>query len=116
MRADSRQISSRTPLRDHAGEILGWYDEGTIRKLLTRPDIMVIGTRKRITGLCFAGPDPSGLQFSGSHHKRQAGTPHNQENYWNVRGVWHIDRIPGNWRRHYLAVLKDRHAEAAGMG
>lgn len=117
MHADPRRISQRTPLRDHAGEILGWYDPGTIRSLLGRPDVIVIGTRKRIIGLCFAGPDPSGLQFSGSHRKRQAGTPHNQENYYNVRGVWHIDRIPNNWKGHYLAVVKDSHAaEAAGMG
>ena len=57
---DARRISSRTALYDHAGEKLGTYDREKTRKLMTRPDVIVIGTRKRITGLRFAGPDRRG--------------------------------------------------------
>ena len=60
---------------------------------MTRPGVRVIGNRKRIRALHFPGPDAAGLLLSGSHHRRPLGTPHKHENYWNIRGVWHIDRI-----------------------
>jgi len=105
---DVRRISRRTALYDHAGEKLGSYDREKTRKLMTRPDVLVIGTSKRITGLRFAGPDPAGLRLSGSKHRRPAGTPHRHENYSNVRGVWHIDRIPSSWRKYFFSVVEGR--------
>ena len=83
---------------------------------MRRPGIMVIGNRKRITCLRFEGPDPA-LLSGGSKHKRQMGSPHKHENYWNVAGMWHIDRIPKACSAYYIAVLRSCHAaEAARMG
>ena len=101
---DTRRISARTPLYDHAGQVLGWYDPGTIRRLMRRHDVHVIGTRHRVTGLRFAGPDPAGLMLSGSRHRCSTGEPHQNENYYNIDGVWHIDFIPQNWRVYFLAT------------
>jgi hypothetical protein len=105
---DVRRISRRTALYDHAGEKLGDYDREKTRKLMTRPDVIVIGTRHRITGLRFAGPDAAGLLLSGSHHRRPAGTPHRHENYYIPAGVWHIDRIPSSWRKYFFSVVEGR--------
>jgi hypothetical protein len=98
---DLRRISARTPLRDHAGQLLGLYNADAVRKLMRRSDIHVIGTRHRVTGLRFAGPDPAGLAHSGSHKRRPAGDPHRNENYYNCEGCWHIDFIPHHWRVYF---------------
>ena len=105
---DVRRISRRTALYDHAGEKLGTCNRKRTQELLTRPDVIVIGTRKRITGLRFAGPDPAGLRLAGSHHRRPAGSPHRHENYSNVKGVWHINRIPSSWRKYFFSVVEGR--------
>lgn len=101
MHEDHRRISARTPVRDHAGEVLGHYDRSTIRRLMGRSDVHVIGTRHRVTGLRFAGPDPADLSLSGSHHRRSAGDPHRQENYYNVEGCWHIDFLQRKWKVYF---------------
>lgn len=101
---DPRRISARTPLRDHAGQLLGWYDAAAVRRLMRRSDIHVIGTRHRVTGLRFAGPDPAGLSLSGSRHRRAAGDPHRNENYYNPENCWHIDFIPPHWRAHFAVT------------
>ena len=108
---EGRRISARTPLFDHAGQALGTCTPDDTLRLIQQHDVIIIASKKRILGLRFFGPDPAHLQFSGSHHKRQAGMPHRNENYFNLKGVWHLDRIPDNWRRHYHAVVADCHAE-----
>ena len=97
MHAPQLRLASRTPLADHAGVVLCWVDRTRAAQLLTDPHIDVIGNRTRIKSLRFRGPDPA-LLTGGSHHKRSAGTPHRNETYYNVRGVWHLDRIPTEWR------------------
>ena len=108
---DGKRISARTPLYDHAGQELGTCTPHDALRLIQKNDVVIIASKKRILGLRFLGPDAAHLQFSGSHHKRHAGTPHQNENYWNVKGVWHIDRIPNHWRKHYIAVVTDCHAK-----
>ena len=77
--------------------VLYWADRTRASELLRTPGIGIIRSRHRIKALQYLGPDPAGLS-TGSHHKRPAGTPHRNENYYNVKGVWHIDRIPTEWR------------------
>lgn len=71
--------------------------------MLRTPGIGIIRSKHRIKALQFLGPDPA-LLSGGSHHKRPAGTPHRNENYFNVRGCWHIDRIPDEWRQLFCVV------------
>ena len=106
MRIETRRISASTPLYDHAGELLGQCGREKTHEMMSRPDVLVIASKKRILGLRFLGPDPAHL-LSGSRHRRPAGTPHQQENYWNPRGVWHIDRIPEKWKVHFMGVVED---------
>jgi hypothetical protein len=108
MHKETRRISARTPLLDHAGETLGWYDAVSVRELMSRPGVYVIGTRTRVTGLRFAGPDPAGLLLSGSRHRSSTGEPHRNENYYNPQGCWHIDFIPHHWRAFFsMAYAQD---------
>lgn len=107
MHPDTRRISQRTPLRDHAGVTIGFYPPDKIRALILRTDVIVIGTRKRITAVAFLGPDPAGLLSAGSQRRRPVGSPHTHENYYNVRGSWHIDRIPPTLYRCFRQVVED---------
>lgn len=101
-----RKLSRQTPVYDHAGHLLYRADRDKARELLARPTVNAIGNTKRIRALQFQGPDPAHLQ-SGSHHRRPIGSPHRNESYWNVRGVWYLDRIPLSYRIHFQAVLLD---------
>lgn len=94
---ENRRISARTPLYDHAGAVLGHYPRERVLEIMQQPGVLVIGSRKRIFALHFLGPDPALLMLSGSKHRRPAGTPHRNENYYNPPGVWHLDRIPVSW-------------------
>ena len=98
---DERRLAARTPIYDHAGMELGRYEPARIRELMKRSDIHVSGSKKCIRSLHFLGPDPAHLLQSGSRWRRPAGTPHRRENYYNIAGVWHIDRIPDGWRVHF---------------
>ena len=101
------KLATHTPVYDHAGELLYMADRAKARELIASGRVDVIGSRKRIRALQFLGPDPA-LMMSGSHHKRPIGLPHQNENYYNVRGCWHIDRIPVAYRPHFVAVLTER--------
>jgi len=102
-----RQLSRQTPVCDHSGTVLYRADRDKARQLLARSDIDVVGTRTRIKALRFRGPDPA-HRMGGSHFKRGIGMPHRNENYWNVRGCWHIDRIPVAYQPHFVAIVTDR--------
>lgn len=95
---EGRRISSRTPLYDHAGAELGKYPAREIIRLIDSGRVFIIGTKHRIKGLRFLGPDPARLAFSGSRHRRPVGAPHTHENYYNPPGCWHLDRIPSSLR------------------
>jgi hypothetical protein len=95
------RISASTPVLDHAGVTLYYASRPRVDELLERRDIDLIRTRTRLRALRFRGPDPA-LLTTGSHHRRPAGTPHRNENYFNVRGCWHIDRIPSEWRELFV--------------
>jgi hypothetical protein len=99
-----RQLSRQTPVYDHANTLLFRADRDKARELLRRHDIDVVGTHTRIKAIRFRGPDPA-HRMGGSHHKRGVGTPHRNENYWNVRGCWHLDRIPVAYQPHFVAIL-----------
>ena len=97
-------FSARTVVCDHAGVILYWADRTRAAELLSDPRIHPIRSRSRIKALQYCGPDPASLS-TGSHHKRPAGTPHRHENYYNVRGVWHLDRLPESYREYFCTVV-----------
>jgi hypothetical protein len=61
---------------------------------MQRPNVEVIGTTTRIKALRFRGPDPALQLLTGSKPLRQLGQPHLNESYYNVKGVWCIDRNP----------------------
>lgn len=99
-----RRIAADTPVYDHAGSPLFNASRDRVIDLIKKGKVDIIGTRKRIRGLRFQGPDPA-LLTGGSHFKRPMGTPHRNENSTNVRGVWHIDRIPDILRCDFFTVI-----------
>jgi hypothetical protein len=102
-----RTIARKTPVYDHADKLLYQADRDKARELLARSDVDIIGTNTRIKALRYRGPDPA-HKMGGSHHKRGVGVPHRNENYYNVRGCWHLDRIPVAYHPHFIAILTDR--------
>lgn len=106
-----RTIARKTPVYDHADKLLYQADREKARALLLRADIDVIGTHTRIKAIRFRGPDPAHM-MGGSHHKRGIGVPHRNENYFNPKNVWHLDRIPVAYRPHFVAIVLDRIAVA----
>lgn len=100
-----RKLKRMTPVYDHADQLLYSATRERAAELLLRNDVDVIGTTTRIKAIRFRGPDPAGNLLSGSQPKRQLGQPHRAENYYNVHGVWHIDRIPEAYRDEFTQVL-----------
>lgn len=94
----------RVPLCDHAGTVLSWLNPAQASETARKPGIGIIRTKHRIKALQYLGPDPAALT-GGSHHRRPAGTPHRNETYYNPKGVWHIDRIPTEWRELFAVQL-----------
>ena len=92
----SLRLGARTPVCDHASNVLYFADRTRSASLLRCRDVDVIASGKRVKAFRYRGPDPAQLS-GGSHHKRPIGTPHRNETYYNVRGVWHLDRIPDEW-------------------
>jgi hypothetical protein len=107
-----RKLARKTPVYDHADSWLYDADRDQARDLMRRRDVDVIGTATRVKALRFRGPDPA-LQLSGSRRRRGIAEPHRNENYYNVRGVWTIDRVPEVYRPHFHAVLTDCLRKAA---
>jgi hypothetical protein len=107
-----RKLARKTPVYDHADGWLYDADRNTARDLMRRRDVDVIGTSTRVKALRFRGPDPA-LQLSGSRRRRAIAEPHRNENYYNVRGVWHIDRVPEVLQPHFQAVVTDCLQKAA---
>jgi hypothetical protein len=101
-----RKLSKKTPVFDHADQLLYQADQAKAQELLRRQDIDIIGNATRIRAIRFRGPDVSGLR-SGSRVRRQLGQPHRSENYWNCKGCWHIDRIPEVYGPLFRGVLLD---------
>jgi hypothetical protein len=108
-----RKLARQTPVYDHADRLLFSADRDKARELMQRRDVDIIGTTTRIKALRFRGPDPALNLRSGSRRRRQIGAPHKHENYYNVAGVWHIDRIPDTYRPEFCGVLLDCLREAA---
>ena len=100
-----QHFAARTPVCDHAMTVLYWADRDKAAQLLRTPGIGIVRSKHRIKALQFLGPDPAGLT-SGSHHKRPAGSPHRNERYDNVKGMWHIDRIPDEWRELFFIAFQ----------
>lgn len=104
-------ISHRTPVYDHADQLLFLADRTRVLELAAKPHVLVItggNGRVRAIRLC---PDAARLT-AGSHPRRQLAQPHRSENYFNPAGCWTIDRVPSRWRHHYHAVLESVHANA----
>lgn len=101
-----RKLARQTPVYDHADRLLYRADREKARELMKRRGVDIIGTATRVKGLRFRGPDPA-LQLGGSRRRRGIGTPHQNENYYNVRGCWHIDRIPLELRPEFQTVVLD---------
>ena len=100
-----RKLKRSTPVYDHADQLLFSANRERASELLLRNDIDVIGTTTRIRALRFRGPDPAGKLLSGSKPHRQLAQPHKQENYYNVRGCWHIDRVPEVFKDEFTRVV-----------
>ena len=100
-----RKVSRRTPVYDHADQLLFLADREKAIQLMQQPQVETIGTVTRVKGLRFRGPDPALLSLAGSRARRPVGTPHRNESYWNVRGVWHIDRIPVEYQPHFALAV-----------
>jgi hypothetical protein len=109
---DERKLARKTAVYDHADKLLYRADREKARELMKRSDVDVLGTSTRIKALRFRGPDPA-LQLGGSRRRRGIGDSHRQESYWNVKGCWHLDRIPTTMRPHFQAVVSDCLAKAA---
>jgi hypothetical protein len=104
MHAITWRISRQTPVLDHNGTLLYRAPRDRVESLLARKDVDPSLKGDRLKSLRFRGPDPA-LSLEGSHHKRPIGSPHKNESYFNVRGCWHLDRIPEKYREHFVAVL-----------
>jgi hypothetical protein len=114
MRIDSeRKLARKTPVYDHADNLLYHADREKTSSLMARMDIDIIGSTKRVHGIRFRGPDPALKLLSGATYHRPIGTPHKRDNYYNVRGMWHLDRIPEYFRSHFVVVLTDCMTEAS---
>jgi len=100
-----RKLSRKTPVFDHADQLLFEADRERATDLMLCDHVDVIGTTTRIKALRFRGPDPAGQLLSGSHPKRQLGQVHKAENYFNPAGVWAFDRIPSIYREAFVGVL-----------
>src|SRR4051794_37066240 len=77
-----------------------WVTEDRARELIRNGEVDLLRTKKKIRALRVRH---SGRAFSvtpttGGRNSRASGAnfaePHKRENYYNVRGVWHIDRVP----------------------
>jgi hypothetical protein len=101
---EERQLSRRTPVLDHSDCVLFEADRAKAWELMQQDNIDIIGTGTRIKAIRFRGPDASLLR-SGSRKRRELGQPHRSENYWNVRGCWHIDRVPDGYADLFRGVL-----------
>jgi hypothetical protein len=106
MHAQMWRISRQTPVQDHTGAVLYRAPRDRVVSLLARPDVDPIGRGDKLKALRLRGPDPA-LSLEGSHRKRGVGSPHQHESYYNVRGVWHLDRIPVALQPHFNAVVLD---------
>jgi hypothetical protein len=95
------RLASKTPVYDHAGVVLFFASKDRVRELLERSDIETIGNRRRIRGLRFIVADATVAR----PRRRQMAEPHQAESYWNVRGVWAIDRIPESLANHFGQVV-----------
>jgi len=102
--ASALRISRQTPIYDHAGVLLYRAPRERVQSLLARSDMDLISKGDKLKALRFRGPDPA-LSLDGSHRKRPLGSPHQHESYYNVRGVWHLDRIPVALQPHFCAVV-----------
>lgn len=101
---NGRKLADTIPVYDHADSVLFHADRTKAIALMARQDVVIIGTRKRISALRLQGPDPAHLT-GGSHHRRPIGSPHRKGNYYNVRGVWHIDRIPDTYEPLFNSLV-----------
>lgn len=99
----SLRLGARTPVCDHADTILYFADRTRAAALLLCRDVDVLASGRRVKAFRYRGPDPA-LLSGGSHHKRPVGSPHKNENYYNVKGCWHLDRIPDEWQPLFCAV------------
>lgn len=101
------RISRLTNVYDHAGTLLYRATRERAVGLLMRKDVDLVTTSThRIKAFRLQGPDPA-LSLSGSHPRRGLGSPHRSESYFNVRGVWHLDRIPESLQDRFVAVVND---------
>jgi hypothetical protein len=101
-----KRLSRRTPVYDHAGELLFMADPDHACQLMLRRDVGTIESKKRIKGLRFQGPDCSRLLGGKTClHRRRLGEPHRSDNYFNPRGVWSFDGFPSSLQAEFLIVV-----------
>ncbi len=102
-----KRLSARTPVYDHAGEVLEHAHPERAQALMGKADIHVITSKKRILGLRYLGPDPARQAGGCRPNGHKMAAPHKRENYYNIRGMWHIDRVPDVFMPHFVVVLTD---------
>lgn len=111
-------LSRRTPVRDHAGELLYQATREQALQLLARHDVGHALSGRRVKSFQLYGPDPAHLSMSGSRHRRGIGDPHRNENYWNPAGCWTHNRIPSSWQELFTMSITERlrYAESRQLG
>lgn len=100
-----RKLSQRTPVYDHAGEVLFIATRERAEELIKAGKVEAFGNGFRVRGLRVIGPDPSHLAGGHAVHRYELGMSHRRETYFNPRGAWHIDKIPPALTDDYRAVL-----------
>ena len=107
MHVQNLALGRSTPVLDHNGVCLYRASRERATALLEAKNADPTIKAGRIKAIRLRGPDPA-LSLSGSHARRGLGSPHQQESYFNVRGVWHLDRIPDRLVEHFTSVVQDR--------
>jgi hypothetical protein len=101
-----RKIAKRTPVLDHADEVLYYADRAKVEELIGKPGVEVIGTTTRIKGLRYVGPDPALSLLSGSSRRPGVEKPHRRETYWNPAGVLTFNFLSIKLRPEFNRVLE----------
>lgn len=114
-------VPEKLALYESDDSFLRWVDETEARQLIKAGEVELLRTKRKLRALryragrriVYGSRQTSEPSYSASGRGIPAGTPHRNENYYNVRGVWHFDRIPPSQSMFFRAILCDRTYEPA---
>lgn len=105
------KIPDRLRLLDCQGNHVRWIDAFEARALIACGEVNVVGTARKVRAVKW--PDREHTSNVVPIRRTRVGQSHRHETEQNVRGVWHIDRVPAHLRGVFTAVLDDCLVEAA---